>query len=84
MKLDNVNAVAIVNEVVANKLLQHGWKLLKVTVEQNTDDRYLPKVTQISTTVFVLGASEKVAKHYPRCQAENDVENDSYEKPFEF
>lgn len=84
MKFDNVNAVAIVNEEMANKMLQHGWKLLKVAVEHNTDDRYLPKVTQISTTVFVLGASSKVAKHYPRSQAENDVENDGYEKPFEF
>lgn len=70
MKFNNISAVAVVGEKVANKMLQHGWKLLKVTVEQDTDDRYLPRTTQISTTVFVLGASEEVAKRYPRSQAE--------------
>ena len=71
MELDDVYQVASVSDTeVANKLLAHGWKLLKVTVDAATDDRYLNKgVFQSSMPVYILGAAKNVADAYPEAEA---------------
>ena len=67
MDLDDVYQVASVSDTeVANKLLAHGWKLLKVTVDAATDDRYLNKgVFQSSMPVYILGATKKCSRCIP-------------------
>lgn len=71
MDLDDVYQVASVSDTeVANKLLSHGWKLLKVTVSASADERYLERgVFQSSTPVYVLGASKDVASAYSKAEA---------------
>lgn len=71
MVFDDVYQVAsVTDDEAANKLLSHGWKLLKVTVNVSTDERYPERgVFQSSTPVYVLGASKDVASAYSKAEA---------------
>ncbi|MCQ2007954.1 hypothetical protein NOF63_07855 [Limosilactobacillus fermentum] len=75
MKLKNVSRVAIVtDEDTANKLLSHGWKLLKVTIYASTDDRYLEHgAFQDSNPCLILGATKEIADHYPESEARKRI-----------
>lgn len=75
MKLKNVSRVAIVtDEDTANKLLSHGWKLLKVATIASTDDCYVTQgVFQDSSICFVLGATKKIANSYPESEARKRI-----------
>ncbi len=71
MDFNDVYQVAsVTDDEAANKLLSHGWKLLKVTVNASADERYLERgVFQISTPVYILGASKDVAGTYSKAEA---------------
>lgn len=70
MKLKNVaQVVTTYDDEIANKFLNHGWKLLYVTSMSGTDDRYVDRgVFQSSEPCFILGATNKVAKTYSRSE----------------
>ena len=71
MKLDNVYKVAVVHtDTVVNTLLDHGWKLLEITTNASTDDRYVTQgVFQFSEPCFICGATKEIAESYPISKA---------------
>lgn len=71
MDLNDIYKVASVNnDTVANKLLKHGWKLLKISTKSSVNDEYSGHGPfQESTICFVLGASKEIANNYPISQA---------------
>lgn len=67
MKLDDVyQIVKLDSQESVNKLLEHGWKLLKIDTYSSTDDRYLERgVFQNSHPYFILGATKEIYYSYP-------------------
>lgn len=71
MKYDDIyNLASVSDTATANQLLEHGWKLLKITTHYDTDDRYYTQgIFQNSCLVIVLGATKTIAELYPVSKA---------------
>lgn len=81
MKLKNVYRLASVESIdLANKLLEHGWKLLKVTTTSYADDRYIERgICQHSTNCFILGATKQISDQYSQIDAKHELDSDQWD-----
>lgn len=62
--------VSVTSTDIANKFLEHGWKVIHISNSSSADDRYLSQgVFQDSVLVIVLGATKAIADSYPASKA---------------